>query len=184
MKMQLDFLETDCGKIWYSVYSEDKTGIPLVVVHGGSGFLSMPQIIGELSADRPVYLYDQLGCGKFDKFDANDYYSVKNYVNELDEVIRKLKLSEFVLMGFSWGCGLVCSYMLEKDPKGVKALILSTPCSNSPLWDKDRQNNMARIFSDVKRLKKEKKMLVVLMNARDRLWRIREGNFDFIGKYI
>lgn len=166
--MQVDFLKTDSGKVWYSVCNGNKTGIPLIVVHSGPGFLSMSQIVRELSASRPVYLYDQLGCGKFNKFAANDYYSVKNYIDELDEVVRKLRLSEYILMGLSWGCTLVCSYMLEKEPEGVRALILSTPCTDAPVLDEGRQYNIHRIFTDIKRLREEKKLMVILMNIRSR----------------
>ncbi len=147
--MREGYIETVAGKVWYSVYGEGKSGTPILVVHGGPGFLSMPEVVSDFAEDRPVYFYDQLGCGKSDRAADNDYYSVQNYVNELDAVIEELKLQEVILMGFSWGCGLVCSYMLEKAGRRVKALILSAPYLSSPFWDKDQRDNIKRMPAEV-----------------------------------
>jgi len=147
--MREGFIETKGGRIWYSVFGEDKSATPLLVLHGGPGFLSMPQGVSDFAVDRPVYFYDQLGSGKSDRAADQDYYSVKNFVNELDQVIKELKLAEVILMGFSWGCGLACSYLLEKEPKGVKAIILSAPYLSSPLWDKDQREQIAKMPSEV-----------------------------------
>ena len=43
--MREDLINTAGGKIWYSVYGEDKKSIPLLVLHGGPGFLSMPEVM-------------------------------------------------------------------------------------------------------------------------------------------
>lgn len=135
--MNEGFIETEKGKIWYSVYGEDKRGIPMLVVHGGPGFLSMPQVIKELADERPVYFYDQLGCGKSEKAENPEYYSVENYVMELEEVLKGLELTEVILFGHSWGAGLVCYYMLEKKPVSVKKLVLSSPYLSTPIWERD-----------------------------------------------
>jgi proline iminopeptidase len=147
--MKEGFIETSGGRIWYSVYGEGKKNIPLLVVHGGPGFMTMPQVVSDLSVDRPVYFYDQLGSGKSDRAVDIDYYSVEHFTDELDEVRRALNLSDVILMGFSWGCGLVTSYVLEKGLKGVKALILSGPLLSTKLWDKDQQENIERMPSNI-----------------------------------
>jgi len=56
-------LETANGKIWYSVYGESQQKTPILVLHGGPGFMSMSEGLEPLWEDRPVYFYDQLGCG-------------------------------------------------------------------------------------------------------------------------
>lgn len=139
------FIESKKGKIWYSVYGEDKEKTPLLVVHGGPGFLSMPGVNRDFSDERPVFFYDQLGCGKSDKAENPTDYSVEGYVEELDEVIKALGLSQVVLLGHSWGAALVCSYMLEKRPEGVKAIILSSPYLSSPMWDRDMKELISRM---------------------------------------
>ena len=110
-----------------------------------AGFSSMPQTVCDFSLDRPVYLYDQLGCGKSDKPEDSSNYSLESYVDELDCIRRKLGLPELFLMGFSWGCGLICSYVLEKKPEGIRGIILSGPLLSSPLWEKDQRDNIATL---------------------------------------
>jgi hypothetical protein len=39
------FLETKAGKIWGCVFGKDKKGIPLLVVHGGPGFLAVTETV-------------------------------------------------------------------------------------------------------------------------------------------
>lgn len=131
------FIPTDNGNIWSCVYGEDKEGTPLLVVHGGPGFLSMPQTVSDLSDERPVYFYDQLGCGRSDRASRDELYSLETYTKELDVIRDELGLSDVILIGFSWGCGLICSYLLDEGPKGVKGLILSGPLLSSPMWEKD-----------------------------------------------
>lgn len=138
------FVETKAGRIWYSAYGEDQPGIPLLVVHGGPGFLSMPQVVSEFSIDRPVYFYDQLGSGKSDRAKNENDYSVEGFVQELEDVRTALKLSKVILLGFSWGAGLVSAYMLDKNPTGVEALILSSPYLSTPLWNRDTKEIISR----------------------------------------
>jgi proline iminopeptidase len=137
-------------KIWYSVYGEQGSNIPLLVVHGGPGFLSMPQVVEDLAADRRVFFYDQLGCGRSDHaFDASSY-TIEYYVEELDSVRRQLELDRVCLVGFSWGTALICSYLLEKRPGGVEGLILSGPLLSTKLWDADQRNNIAKMPAHTK----------------------------------
>lgn len=149
--MKKSFLNTKNGKIWYSVYGENKKGIPLLVLHGGPGFLSMPEVVRKLSDQRPVYFYDQLGCGRSERAADKSYYSVKNYIAELVQVRKALGLKETYLMGFSWGTMLACSYLLEKKPKGVKGLILSGPYLSSSRWHADQRENIANLAPNLRK---------------------------------
>lgn len=139
------YVDTVNGKIWYSVYGEHCQKTPLLVLHGGPGFLSMSEGMEALWQDRPVYFYDQLGCGRSDRAAAADFYSVQNYVDELAAVRAALKLDEVILMGFSWGCALACSYLLDKRTAGVKGVALCAPYLSSPAWDADQRQNIARM---------------------------------------
>jgi proline iminopeptidase len=147
--MRESFVQTSNGKIWYAVYGEDQPATPLLVIHGGPGFLSMPQEIDALADERPVYFYDQLGSGRSDRATNPNDYSVQSFINELDEVLNELKLPQIILMGFSWGCGLISAYMLQQKPQMIKALILSAPFLSTPMWDKDQRDNIARMPLDV-----------------------------------
>jgi proline iminopeptidase len=153
--MKKSIINTKNGKIWYSVYGEKKKGIPLLVLHGGPGFLSMPEVVKNLSNERPVYFYDQLGCGRSDRAADKSYYSVTNYIEELVQIRKKLGLKETYLMGFSWGTMLTCSYLLEKKPKGIKGLILSGPYLSSHRWHADQRENIANLAPGLRKIIEE-----------------------------
>jgi proline iminopeptidase len=147
--MREQYIETSRGRIWTGVFGEEKQGIPLLVIHGGPGFMSLTDVVSDLGAERPVCFYDQLGSGNSDKAaDPNDY-SVDGFVEELDEVRNRLGLVEVVLMGFSWGCALAVSYVLQKKPSGIIGLILSGPLLSTPLWDKDQRDNIRTMPQEV-----------------------------------
>ena len=127
------------------MYGETLQQTPLLVVHGGPGFLSIPDVIADFSAERPVYFYDQLGSGNSDRADDNNDYSLEYFVSELDAVIQGLQLTEVILLGLSWGCGLICAYMLDKKPQFVTALILSAPYLSTPLWEECAIENISSL---------------------------------------
>ena len=141
--MREGFVTTPNGKIWYSAYGEEQTKTPLLAVHGGPGFLSMTEGMEDLWRDRPVYFYDQLGCGRSDRAADAGFYSVANYVEELKTVRAALGLTEVVLMGFSWGCALTCAYLLAERPAGVRGVALCAPYLSTPAWDADQRQNIA-----------------------------------------
>ncbi len=148
--MREGFLKTANGKIWYAVYGEHLRKAPLLVLHGGPGFMSMSDGLESLWKERPVYFYDQLGCGRSDRAANKDFYSVENYISELTEVRSGLNLPEVYLMGFSWGCALASSYVLAKRPDGIKGIILSAPLLSTPAWDADQRRNIARMPANVR----------------------------------
>jgi len=150
MKMEEFYLETNAGKIWGCVYGKEKCGIPMLVVHGGPGFVTMTDTVEDFSEDRPVYFYNQLGSHLSDSAEIKDDYSLEGFIEELAQVREKLKLDEVILMGFSWGTSLICSYLLEKKPTGIKGLILSGPLLSSAMWGKDQRENIERMPRQVK----------------------------------
>ncbi len=143
------FVETTAGNIWGCVFGKEKNGIPILVVHGGPGFLTMTETIEDFAEDRPVYFYNQLGSYRSDKAVDKEDYTLEHFVKELSEVRKKLGLQEVVLMGFSWGTALICSYMIQEQPTGVKGLILSGPILNADRWGKDQRENIKRMPQEV-----------------------------------
>lgn len=61
------FVPTAHGRIWVRSYGQDNPCAPLLVLHGGPGFLSMPRELCDLADERPVIFYDQLGCVRSDR---------------------------------------------------------------------------------------------------------------------
>ena len=63
-----DYFNTEHGKVYLLKYeSENSTGTPLIMIHGGPGFTHhYLEPLYTLANERPVIFYDQLGCGKSD----------------------------------------------------------------------------------------------------------------------
>ena len=141
--MREGYIDRKEGRLWYSVYGEGRPGTPVLALHGGPGFLSMPEVVSDLASGRPVYFYDQLGCGRSDRAPDTSWYTVERYVDELAEVRDRLGLERVILMGFSWGTALACAYLLERGLAGVGGLVLCGPFLSTARWDADQRRNIA-----------------------------------------
>jgi proline-specific peptidase len=118
-------------RIWYRRIG-DGGGIPLLTLHGGPGSgHDYLEPLEKLAGDRPVVLYDQLGCGKSDQPDDRSLWRIERFVEEIDEVREALSLRQIHLFGQSWGGMLAIEYMLTQ-PQGVSSLILADSCASMP----------------------------------------------------
>lgn len=135
-----NYISVPGGKVWYSISGSTTNGSPLIIIHGGPGashdYLAP---LEELSDERPVVFYDQLGCGNSDRPSDSSLWTVSRYVEELSVVVESFGFSEFNLLGQSWGCALAIEYCLTKRPKALKSLILSAPLISSPIWAEDQK---------------------------------------------
>ena len=130
------FIAVEGGRIWYHRVGTG-AGTPLVLLHGGPGSCSyyLKPLLA-LSADRPVIIYDQLGCGKSDRPTDTTLFTVDRYVRELQTLRDSLGLREIHLLGHSWGAMLAEAYMAT-HPTGVRSLILSSPLVTTAQWQHD-----------------------------------------------
>ena len=130
------FIQVEGGRIWYHRVGGG-AGTPLVLLHGGPGSSSyyLKPLLA-LSADRPVIIYDQLGCGKSDRPTDTTLFTVDRYVRELQTLRDSLGLREIHLLGHSWGAMLAEAYM-GTHPSGVRSLILSSPLVTTAQWEHD-----------------------------------------------
>lgn len=80
----------------------------------------------------PVIMYDQIGCGESTRFKERvldaEFWTTELFVEELDHLIKHFKLQEFDVLGHSWGGGLASTYAIQKQPKGLRKLVIC----NSP----------------------------------------------------
>ena len=132
------FIEVDGGKVWYKVVGTGNE-TPLLLLHGGPGF-SSPYLnpLAELSDERPVIFYDQLGAGRSDKTDDPKLWTIEHFVAELATIRVELELNEVHILGHSWGTQLALDYMLT-NPEGVKSLVLASPAVNTARWTEDNK---------------------------------------------
>jgi len=148
--MKETYIQGPGGKLWTAVFGEEKPGIPLLFIHGGPGFLSLTEGVSELSRRRPVYFYDQLGCGRSARSADPGNFTVDHYVRELSFVRDSLGLAEVHLLGHSWGAMLAVEYLLRENPPGVRSLVLAGPLLSAPRWAADQRRHLARMPEEVR----------------------------------
>jgi non-heme chloroperoxidase len=110
-----------------SLYYEDHgSGDPIVLIHGYplNGASWEKQTAALLDAGHRVITYDRRGFGKSSQ--PTTGYNYDTFAEDLRELITRLKLDNFTLVGFSMGGGEVARYIGKFGSKGVsKAVIIS-----------------------------------------------------------
>lgn len=128
------------GKVWYKMYGAEKSGIPVLAVHGGPGVPhNYMEPLVALADERPVVFYDQLGCGNSERPSYKSLWEVDRFVEELHQVRDALGMKNVHLVGQSWGTMLIVEYLLRKKPDGVVSIVLSGPYLSTPRWFEDQQ---------------------------------------------
>lgn len=125
------FLERPVGRTWYRVTGEGGR-TPLVCLHGGPGSThNYFRPLERLADERPVVLYDQLGCGRSDRPAVE--WSLAVFTEELEALRRGLGLDEIHLLGTSWGGMLALEHSLA-SPQSVRSLVLSSTLACADEW--------------------------------------------------
>ena len=138
------FVEVEGGKIWYGIMGEGDHA-PLLCLHGGPGGTSKSYYnLSEISKERPVIIFDQLGTGRSDYHQDTTLLKVEMFVAQVEAITSELKLNEFYLLGSSWGAALALEYYIQ-HPEGVKGIIFNSPYFSTPIWTKDA----ARLVSEL-----------------------------------
>ncbi|WP_228850495.1 proline iminopeptidase-family hydrolase [Aegicerativicinus sediminis] len=130
------FVEVEGGKIWYGIMGNgDNT--PLLCLHGGPGGTSKRYYnLSEISNERPVIMFDQLGSGRSGHHQDTTLLKVEKFVEQVNAIKSELKLNEFYLVGSSWGAALALEYY-SKYPEGIKGIIFNSPYFSTPIWSED-----------------------------------------------
>jgi len=121
-------------RTWYRVVGDLASGtVPLLALHGGPG--STHHYFGpleQLGRERPVVLYDQIGCGSSDR-PQDIEWSVAVFREEVDAVRSHLGLEKIHLLGTSWGGMLALEHLLS-GAQGIVSLILSSTLASVDQW--------------------------------------------------
>ena len=126
------FLERPVGRTWYRV-TGDGGRTPLVCLHGGPGSThNYFRPLERLAEERPVVVYDQLGCGRSDRPD-DVAWCLALFTEELQHLREHLGLDEIHLLGTSWGGMLALEHALAR-PGSVCSLILSSTLASADEW--------------------------------------------------
>ena len=143
-------LQAPGGRVWYKIVSVEAPGLPLLVLHGGPGAgHDYLEPLTALAGDRPVVLYDQLGCGKSEIPDDASLWHAERFVEELGAVRRQLGLERAHLLGQSWGGWLAIEYMLSK-PAGVVSLTLANTSASVDDFIADASEMKAELPAEVR----------------------------------
>ncbi len=122
-------IRNDSLRIWTVSCNTQSENIPIVLVHGYCGAVGLwLHNIQSLSNNRPLYAFDLLGFGRSSRppFSPDPIVSEMQFVESIEDWRKAIGLSEFILLGHSFGGYLATSYSL-KYPDFVKALILADP---------------------------------------------------------
>lgn len=104
-------------------YQEKGSGFPFVLLHGngedGNYFKSQ---IDFFSNHYRVIAVDTRGHGKSPR--GNAPFTMNQFVEDLNHLLKKLELSQVILLGFSDGANIAMKYAI-KYPEKISALILN-----------------------------------------------------------
>ena len=136
-------------RTWYRAVGDlDSAVTPLLALHGGPG--STHNYFGPLeglASERPVVLYDQIGCGNSDR-PTDIEWSVDVFRDEVDAVRDQLGLRRIHLLGTSWG-GMLAQEHVLSGATGIASLVLSSTLANSALWNEEQLKLKAQLPPEV-----------------------------------
>jgi L-proline amide hydrolase len=141
-----------CGyRTWYRELGPED-GVALLCLHGGPGsthnyFEPLEQLA---SNGRRVVLYDQLGCGKSDRPDDAELWTLELFLDEVGTVRDALGLERVHLLGSSWGSMLGIEYALRR-PAGLVSLTLNSPPTAAATWTAEARRLRDQLPDEVKR---------------------------------
>jgi L-proline amide hydrolase len=136
-------------RTWYRVAGALGSGAtPLLALHGGPGsthhyFAPLER----LAPERPVVLYDQIGCGSSDR-PQDIEWSVAVFREEVEAVRSQLGLDRIHLLGTSWGGMLALEHVLS-GARGIVGLILSSTLASVDQWAAEQLKLRAALPADV-----------------------------------
>jgi non-heme chloroperoxidase len=108
-------------------YEDHGSGQAVVLIHGyplsGASWEKQTEVL--LAAGYRVITYDRRGFGKSSQ--PTNGYNYDTFAADLEKIVKKLKLDDFVLAGFSMGGGEVARYIGKHGSTGVsKAIFISS----------------------------------------------------------
>jgi len=125
------------------------SGIPLLVIHGGPGLTSgYLESFTALSDARPVFMWDQLDCGRSDCPKNPDLWTLERFVEELDLVRAALTPGPVHILGHSWGTTLAMEWLVTRRPGGIASVTFASPCLSTPRWIRDARALVAQLSPD------------------------------------
>lgn len=131
-------VEVPGGNVFVRTISAGGDGVPLVGLHGGPGFPSYYlEPLAALATDRPVILFDQLGCGRSDRPRDDALWTIERFSDELDAVLAACGHPRYHLFGHSWGTMLATRYITRHGSARVASVVMGSPALQIDWWEED-----------------------------------------------
>ncbi|KAJ6599989.1 proline iminopeptidase protein [Mycena vulgaris] len=127
---------------YYKLIGDVTTGVhgPLVVLHGGPGishdYLIPLEDIASRSQYTTVIFYDQIGNGKSTHLPSKDtsFWTIDLFIAELENLLAFFQITKcFNILGHSWGGKLASEFVVRRQPRGLRRLVLSSALASSKL---------------------------------------------------
>ncbi|WP_016904440.1 proline iminopeptidase-family hydrolase, partial [Xanthomonas arboricola] len=140
-------------RTWYRITGDLRSdACPLIVLHGGPGCThDYVDSFKDLAANgRAVIHYDQLGNGKSTHLPDADpgFWTVGLFLDELQALITQVGLSQYALLGQSWG-GMLAAEHAVRRPAGLRALVIANSPASMGLWRAAALRLRARLPEDI-----------------------------------
>lgn len=112
------------GHQLYVEESGDRSGTPVLFLHGGPG-AGIGQYYQGLfaSTDYRLIAFDQRGCGRSQPFGSIEANTTQTLIEDIELIRAFFGIDKWLLFGGSWGSTLALSYAIS-CPKHVSAMIL------------------------------------------------------------
>jgi proline-specific peptidase len=144
------YVDVQGGRVWWRMDGAVHDGrSALVAIAGGPGcpHQFMLPFVG-LADERPVVLYDQLDTGRSDRPDDPANWRIDRFVDEVDRLVRHLRLERVVLAGHSWGT-IVAMEAAFARLEGLVGLVLASPIASVPRWTVDGEELVRGLPAEV-----------------------------------
>jgi len=154
------------GSLWTARQGH---GPALVCCHGGPGLWDYLEPVAAMLDDLwTVYRYDQRSCGRST---GEPPYDLATAVADLDALREHWGLSQWIVLGHSWGATLALAYGLA-HPSRVRALIYLSGTGIDASWHVEYRANRAALLSPDEQRQ--------LTDLRTRLSTARGAEFDAV----
>ncbi|MFT6631818.1 MAG: proline iminopeptidase [Bacteriovoracaceae bacterium] len=135
---------TKLGTTFYIKKGRRTKKYAIISCHGGPGGTHhSTKPILDLSIDRQVVVYDQIGSGLSSDIPKSQW-TIDIFCKNLDELINHLGYDKVILHGSSWGGTLILEYF-KKHPKKVAGLIFHSSLISEAIWRKDAQELISKL---------------------------------------
>ena len=149
MRAREGYVDFRGHRTWFRFVGDLNSAVtPLLALHGGPGSThNYFAPLEGLAVERPVVLYDQIGCGKSDR-PQDIEWSVDVFRDELAVLREQLGLERIHLLGTSWG-GMLAQEHVLSGATGIVSLTLSSTLANLALWNEEQLKLKAALPPDV-----------------------------------